>query len=199
MASGAASRPARGASQLGLVVARAAAISRVGLGHRYHHRLVGFAADLYSTSVFFANWLGYFVGLPQHCGLRDHTQRLPQKHALDEAQSALRFLCTGGWVGISSIICLPACLATTWRRLHKEVAHDMPEPRTLIGAWKEMRETWRRQKIDPDYQFDTPLPADGKAGARRRARPAAGRVHRRVGAGGIARAGLSNGCLSRYR
>ena len=28
----------------------------------------------------------------------------------------------------------------------------------LIGAWKEMRETWRRQKIDPDYQYDTPLP-----------------------------------------
>ena len=25
----------------------------------------------------------------------------------------------------------------------------MPEPRTLIGAWKEMRETWRRQKMRP--------------------------------------------------
>ena len=45
-------------------------------------------------------------------------------------------------------------------KVYKEVAHDMPEPRTLIGAWKEMRETWRQQKIDPDYQYDTPLPAD---------------------------------------
>ncbi len=34
----------------------------------------------------------------------------------------------------------------------------MPEPRTLVGAWKEMREAWQRQKVDPDYVFDTPLP-----------------------------------------
>ena len=32
-------------------------------------------------------------------------------------------------------------------------------PRTLIGAWREMRATWRKQQIDPAYQFDTPLPA----------------------------------------
>ena len=35
---------------------------------------------------------------------------------------------------------------------------DMPVPRTLIGAWREMRQTWRRQQEDPDYVFDTPLP-----------------------------------------
>ena len=45
------------------------------------------------------------------------------------------------------------------RKLSKEIASDMPEPRTLIGAWREMRETWHRQKTDPGYQFDTPLPA----------------------------------------
>ena len=39
----------------------------------------------------------------------------------------------------------------------------MPEPRTLIGAWKEMRDVWKRQKADPDYQFDTPLPATAKS------------------------------------
>ena len=43
-------------------------------------------------------------------------------------------------------------------KLYKEIAHDMPEPRTLVGAWKEMREVWKRQKTDPDFQFDTPLP-----------------------------------------
>ncbi|HCN07860.1 MAG TPA: hypothetical protein DIT01_07995, partial [Lentisphaeria bacterium] len=26
------------------------------------------------------------------------------------------------------------------------------------GAWREMRETWNRQKDDPDYKFNTPLP-----------------------------------------
>jgi fatty acid desaturase len=43
-------------------------------------------------------------------------------------------------------------------KLHKLVHKDMPKPRTLIGAWREMRETWRRQQEDPSYQFDTPLP-----------------------------------------
>ena len=47
--------------------------------------------------------------------------------------------------------------------LHKEVAHDMPTPRTLVGAWKEMRATWNKQQEDPDYEFDTPVPAPSKA------------------------------------
>ena len=37
----------------------------------------------------------------------------------------------------------------------------MPAPRTLFGAWKEMRETWSRQKADPDYAYDTPVPREG--------------------------------------
>ena len=44
-------------------------------------------------------------------------------------------------------------------KLHRVVAHDMPETRTLIGAWKEMRKTWKRQQNDPGYEFDTPVPA----------------------------------------
>ncbi len=31
------------------------------------------------------------------------------------------------------------------KALHKEIAHDMPLPRTLIGAWQEMRMIWCRQ------------------------------------------------------
>ena len=34
----------------------------------------------------------------------------------------------------------------------------MPEPKTLLGAWKEMLETWKIQKNDPKYAFDTPVP-----------------------------------------
>ena len=51
------------------------------------------------------------------------------------------------------------------KRLHRAVARDMPAPRTLIGAWREMRETWRRQQSEPGYAFDTPVPAptDGPA------------------------------------
>ena len=48
------------------------------------------------------------------------------------------------------------------KRLYREIADEMPEPRTLLGAWREMRETWRRQQTDPSYQFDTPLPPAAK-------------------------------------
>ena len=44
-------------------------------------------------------------------------------------------------------------------KLYHATAEDMPKPRTLWGAWKEMRETWHRQKTDPDYAFDTSVPS----------------------------------------
>ena len=47
-------------------------------------------------------------------------------------------------------------------KLHEEVKDDMPKPRTLVGAWREMRETWRRQQDHADYQFDTPLPSTAR-------------------------------------
>ncbi len=47
------------------------------------------------------------------------------------------------------------------KKLHQVLVHDMPKPRTLVGAWKEMRTVWERQKLDPNYEFDTPVPADG--------------------------------------
>lgn len=49
------------------------------------------------------------------------------------------------------------------KRLHHVVAHDMPVPRSLLGAWKEMRETWQRQKTNPEYEFDTPVPSRNTA------------------------------------
>ena len=48
------------------------------------------------------------------------------------------------------------------KKLYREIAADVPEPRTLRGAWREMREIWLRQQIDPSYQFDTPLPATAR-------------------------------------
>lgn len=58
------------------------------------------------------------------------------------------------------------------KKLHRTVREDMPPPRTLIGAWREMRETWKRQQLDPGYAFDTPVPAS-RAGERGAADPLA--------------------------
>ena len=44
------------------------------------------------------------------------------------------------------------------KKLYDEIADDMPMPRSLISAWREKRQTWKQQKIDPDYKYDTPIP-----------------------------------------
>ena len=41
------------------------------------------------------------------------------------------------------------------RKLARSIAADMPAPRTLLGAWREMLQIWNRQLEDPDYQYDT--------------------------------------------
>jgi len=43
-------------------------------------------------------------------------------------------------------------------RLSRVLAPDMPRPRGLTEAWKELRAAYRRQRTEPAYQFDTPLP-----------------------------------------
>ena len=50
------------------------------------------------------------------------------------------------------------------KALSREVADDMPEPRTLLSAWREMRYAWKRQLAEPGYQFNTPLPATANPG-----------------------------------
>ena len=116
---------------------------------------------IFSVSVFIGNWLGYFVGLPQHCGLRDHTSDFRKNTRSMKLNPLFDFLYWRmGWHIEHHMFAGVPCY--NLEKLHKEVAHDMPAPRTLIGAWKEMRETWRRQKSEPDYQFDTPLPATAK-------------------------------------
>ncbi|MDE0426542.1 hypothetical protein F4Y59_00125 [Candidatus Poribacteria bacterium] len=49
-------------------------------------------------------------------------------------------------------------MKTLLKKLYHLFVEDMLELCTLFGAWREIRETWRLQKTEPDYFFDTPLP-----------------------------------------
>ena len=42
--------------------------------------------------------------------------------------------------------------------LAEEIKKDMPCPKSLLGAWKEMLETWKIQKSDDTYTFDIAVP-----------------------------------------
>ncbi len=114
-------------------------------------------AAIVSGHVFIANWLKYFVGLPMHCGLRDNVpdfRLCVRTIKLDPISEFLYWHMN--WHTEHHMFAAVPCYHLA--KLHKLVHKDMPKPRTLIGAWREMRETWRRQQDDPSYQFDTPLP-----------------------------------------
>ena len=115
------------------------------------------AAILVSGSPFFANWLRYFVGVPMHCGLRSRVpdfRKCVRTITLDPVSQFLYWHMN--WHLEHHMYAAVPCY--NLEKLHRAVAHDMPEPRTLIGAWKEMRETWKRQQNDPGYAYDTPVP-----------------------------------------
>ncbi len=106
---------------------------------------------------FTANWLGYFVGLTQHCGLRENSPDFRKSVRSITLNPVAEFLYWHmNWHIEHHMYAGVPCY--NLKKLHQEIANDMPAPRTLWGAWQEMLETWRRQQIEPDYHFDTPLP-----------------------------------------
>ncbi len=104
-----------------------------------------------------ANWHSYFVGGPMHCGLRDNVpdfRKCVRTITLDPISEFLYWHMN--WHLEHHMFAAVPCY--NLRRLHRAVARDMPAPRTLAGAWREILEVWRRQQHDPGYQLDTPLP-----------------------------------------
>ena len=113
---------------------------------------------LVTFASFIANWGTYFTGLPQHCGLRENVPDFRKNTRSMKLDPLLEFLYWRmNWHTEHHMYAAVPCYSL--KKLAREVAADMPEPRTLRGAWREMRTTWRRQQTDPGYQFDTPLPA----------------------------------------
>ena len=112
---------------------------------------------IFSVAPFIANWLHYFVGMTQHCGLMENVPDFRKSVRSMRLNPLFSFLYWRmEWHTEHHMYAGVPCYNLA--RLYEEIADDMPEPRSLIGAWREMRMIWRKQKADPDYQFDTPLP-----------------------------------------
>jgi fatty acid desaturase len=110
-----------------------------------------------SLHIFIGNWLRYFVGQPMHCGLRSNVadfRKCARTIKLDPLSEFLYWRMN--WHLEHHMYAGVPCY--NLKKLHRLLAADMPEPRTLIGAWREMRETWHQQQIDPGYEYDTPVP-----------------------------------------
>ena len=120
---------------------------------------------IFSLPSYIANWLSYACGLTQHCGLMESTTDFRKSTRSMRLPKLLEFLYWHmNWHTEHHMYAGVPCYNLP--ELASELAEDMPEPRTLSGAWREMLEIWEKQKSDPDYTFDTPLPATAKTSRR---------------------------------
>ncbi|MEM7113602.1 MAG: fatty acid desaturase [Chloroflexota bacterium] len=118
-------------------------------------------ALIITASPFIANWGAYAVGMTQHCGLKENDpdfRKCVRSITLNPLAEFLYWRMN--WHTEHHMFAGVPCY--NLKKLHQEIANDMPKPRTLWEAWREMRDTWERQKTEPDYYFDTPLPETAK-------------------------------------
>ena len=108
-----------------------------------------------------ANWLSYFLGLTQHCGLRQNTTDFRKNTRSIRLPKFLEYLYWHmNWHTEHHMYAGVPCY--NLRNLADEIKKDMPEPKSLFEAWKEMLDTWQTQKSNPTYAFDTPVPENSK-------------------------------------
>ena len=106
---------------------------------------------------FIANCGSYFLGTTQHCGLVENSSDFRKNTRSMKIHPMLSFLYWHmNWHTEHHMYAGVPCY--NLKALAKEIESDMPTPRSLYGAWREMRATWHRQKTQPDYTFDTPVP-----------------------------------------
>ena len=119
---------------------------------------------LISLPVAVANWWRYLVFMPMHCGLRDNIadfRKCVRSIRIDPLSSFLYWRMN--WHMEHHMYAGVPCYHL--RKLSRAIAADCPPPRTLIGAWREMRAAWLRQRVEPDFQYDTPVPTEAQARA----------------------------------
>lgn len=111
-----------------------------------------------STSSFTANILSHLVGTTQHCGLKESDSDFRKSTRSITLPPVMEFLYWHmNWHTEHHMFAGVPCY--NLKRLHSLVKGDMPEPRSLRGAWREMTSTWRIQQHDASHYFDTVVPA----------------------------------------
>ena len=109
-----------------------------------------------------ANWMKAPAVFLQHAGLRDNVadfRKNTRTIKLDPLSSFMYWHMS--WHVEHHMYQWVPCYNLP--RLNRAIAHDLPQARGLLGAFQEVRETWKRQQIEPGYQFDTPLPTSAVA------------------------------------
>ena len=132
---------------------------------------VGVALELWMLPVvvtlgsFIGSWWKVFVGFTMHAGLRDNVADFRKCARSVKLDPFSRFIYWNMNYHIEHHM-FGAIPCYNLRKLSREIAWDMPKPRSIREAWREMRDTWERQQTDPAYQFDTPVPENSPSDER---------------------------------
>ena len=107
-----------------------------------------------SLAPFYGSWLLYFLNNTQHMGMMDNVPDFRLCARTIHLNPFLRFVywhmnyhCEHHMY--AAIPCY------NLKKAHEVMRHDLPKsPRGLIGTWRQIFAIERRQKEDPDYQFN---------------------------------------------
>ena len=109
-----------------------------------------------SLQQFTANWPRYFVGLPIHCGPRSKVNDFRKCTRYITLNPISKFLYWRmNWHFEHHMFADVPCY--NLEKLRELEADYIPKVMTLIGAWREMMEVAQKQKVDPSFEFDTPV------------------------------------------
>ena len=104
-----------------------------------------------------ANWYRYLLASTQHAGLRDNVPdfRLCVRSLRVDPVTSFFYWHMDRHMEHHMFAGVPCY---NMAALEKETTWDTPQPRSILGAWREMYLARGRQRTDPNYQFETPLP-----------------------------------------
>ena len=112
---------------------------------------------LISFHVFIGGWHYYFLNETQHTGLQSNIADFRKCTRSIRINPISEFLYWHmNWHIEHHMYTSIPCY--NLKLLHHVISYDMPEPRSLWDAWVEMRKTWKKQKTEHNYEFDTPVP-----------------------------------------
>ena len=111
---------------------------------------------------FTGNWLSYFVGSTQHTGLIDNTADFRLNTRSVKLHPFIEFLYWHmNWHAEHHMYA--GVPGYNLKKLHEIISKDMPEPKTLIRAWLEMRDTFKKQNQNPNYQYHQKIPNESSS------------------------------------
>ena len=134
-----------------------------------HALLIGFSfyfglwllPVLTSFASFYGGWLLYFCNHTQHIGLQDNVPDFRLCCRTFEVNPVVRYLYWHmNYHTEHHMYAAMPCY--NLRRLHRIIRHDLPPVhRGLVPMWKQIVGILKKQKVDPTYQYEAPLPPGG--------------------------------------